>query len=91
MPLVQRKRRLARIMPRVESRLMLLEAIPVRGRRLFELACERGFEGIVAKHRAAPYSLTSTRTFPVVCACLGIFFGWAVAWRFARRIPREAH
>ena len=29
LPLVERKRRLARIMPRVESRLLLLEAIPV--------------------------------------------------------------
>jgi hypothetical protein len=27
----------------------------------------------------------------VICACLGIFTGWIVAWRFARRIPREAH
>ncbi len=24
-------------------------------------------------------------------ACLGIFAGWAVAWMFARRIPREAN
>jgi MFS family permease len=27
----------------------------------------------------------------VACACLGIIAGWGVAWRFARRIPREAH
>ena len=27
----------------------------------------------------------------VTFACLGIFTGWIVAWRFARRIPREAH
>ncbi len=26
----------------------------------------------------------------VILACLGIFAGWAVAWLFARRIPREA-
>ena len=45
LPLVQRKRRLARIMPRVESRLLLLDAIPARGKRLFELACERNLEG----------------------------------------------
>ena len=25
-----------------------------------------------------------------ISACLGIFAGWIVAWRFARRIPREA-
>ena len=27
----------------------------------------------------------------VICACLGIFAGWGVAWLFARRIPREAY
>ena len=47
--LVQRKRRLARIMPRIESRLMLPEPIHTQGRRLFELACEHDLEGIVAK------------------------------------------
>ena len=26
-----------------------------------------------------------------VFACLGIVAGWAVAWRFARRIPRNLH
>ena len=59
---LQRKRRLARIMSRVESRLLLLDAIPARGERLFELACERDLEGIVAKHRDAPYSPGPTRT-----------------------------
>jgi hypothetical protein len=32
-----------------------------------------------------------TTDLSVVSACLGIFAGWGVAWRFARRIPREAH
>ena len=36
-------------MPRVESRLLWLDAIPARGERLFELARERDPEGIVAK------------------------------------------
>ena len=45
--LVQRKRRLARITPRIDSRLMLLEPIPTRGKCLYELACERDLEGIV--------------------------------------------
>jgi hypothetical protein len=27
----------------------------------------------------------------VICACLGIFAGWGVAWLFARRISRETH
>ena len=53
--LVQRKRRLARIMPRIESRLMLLKPIPARGKRLYELACERDLEGIVAKWSKGSY------------------------------------
>jgi ATP-dependent DNA ligase len=48
LPLMQRKRRLARIVPRVESRLLFLDAIPPRGERLFEIACERDLESIVA-------------------------------------------
>ena len=55
LPLIDRKRRLARIMPRVESRLMLLEPIERRGCRLFELACERDLEGIVAKWANGSY------------------------------------
>jgi bifunctional non-homologous end joining protein LigD len=53
--LVQRKRRLARIMPRIESRLMLLKPIPARGKRLFELACEHDLGGIVAKWSNGSY------------------------------------
>jgi bifunctional non-homologous end joining protein LigD len=55
LPMVERKRRLARIMPRVESRLMLPEPIQRRGCRLFELACERDLEGIVAKWSNGSY------------------------------------
>ena len=55
LPLHERKRRLARIMPWVESRLILLEPIEHRGRRLFELACERDLEGIVAKWSKRTY------------------------------------
>ena len=55
LPLVQRKRRLARIMPRIESRLMFLDAIRARGTRLYELACERDLEGIVAKWARGTY------------------------------------
>jgi hypothetical protein len=55
LPLHERKRRLARTMPWVESRLMLLEPIERRGRRLFELACERDLEGIVAKWKQGSY------------------------------------
>jgi hypothetical protein len=27
----------------------------------------------------------------VICACLGIFAGWGLAWLFARQVPREAN
>jgi hypothetical protein len=27
----------------------------------------------------------------VICACVGIWAGWTVAWVLAREIPREAH
>ena len=63
LPLVERKRQLARIMPRVESRLMLLEPIEGRGCRLFELACERDLEGIVAKWANGSYQ-TEVRNRP---------------------------
>ena len=55
LPLHERKRRLARIMPWVGSRLILLEPIERHGRRLFELACERDREGIVAKWKHGTY------------------------------------
>ena len=53
--LVQRKRRLARGMPGIDSRLMFLDPIPARGRHLFELACERDLEGILAKWSRGTY------------------------------------
>ena len=61
-PLVQRKRRLARIMPRIESRLMFLDSIPARGCRLFELACEQHLEGIVAKWADGTYQTDGRST-----------------------------
>src|SRR5262245_3742368 len=49
LPLHERKRRLAHIMPWVESRIVFLEPMERRGRQLFELACERDLEGVAAK------------------------------------------
>ena len=56
LPLVQRKRRLARIMPRIVSRLMCLHSIDAAVVGLFEFACERDLEGIVAKWSREPTS-----------------------------------
>jgi ATP-dependent DNA ligase len=49
LPLHQRKRRLARIMPRVPSRVRLVEQIQRCGVDFFNLACQHDLEGIVAK------------------------------------------
>jgi hypothetical protein len=44
--------------------------------------------GVAVASLMSPWIATD---LSVVCACLGIFAGWIVAWRFAHRIPREAH
>ena len=55
LPLLDRKRRLLRIMPRVESRLLYLDHVAGRGCDLFRVACERDLEGIVAKWTGGTY------------------------------------
>ena len=55
LPLVERKARLARLLKGRRSRLRYSEHFEVPGRRLYERACRRGLEGIVAKQRNAPY------------------------------------
>jgi hypothetical protein len=61
LPLLERKRCLRRIMPRVESRLRFMEHIEKRGIDLFRIACERDMEGIVGKWKPGSYS-TDGRT-----------------------------
>ena len=39
---------------------------------------------------ASPASRLFGTDVSVLFACAGIFLGWAVAWPFARRVPREA-
>jgi len=46
----------------VESRLLLLDAIPARGERLFELARERDLESIVAKWSKRTYQCDGRAT-----------------------------
>ena len=56
MPLLERKRRLRRVVPRRKtSRLRYLDHIEDHGCALFRLACEKDLEGIVAKHRGGSY------------------------------------
>jgi len=49
LPLVERKRRLRSIMPRVESRILYLDQVPQQGVRLFEETCRRDCEGKLIK------------------------------------------
>jgi ATP dependent DNA ligase domain len=60
-PLLERKRRLRRLMPTIDSRLLSLEHIEQRGCDLFRAACERDLEGIVAKWAHGTYG-TDGRT-----------------------------
>ena len=55
LPLLERKRRLAQIMPAVESRLLYLDQLAERGRDLFRVACERDLEGVVGKWAHGTY------------------------------------
>jgi len=55
LPLIERKRRLLRIMPTIDTRLLYLDHIERRGRDLFRAACERDLEGIVAKWAKGTY------------------------------------
>ena len=55
MPLLERKRRLRAIMPKVESRVLYLDHIERRGCDLFRAACARDLEGIIGKYAAGIY------------------------------------
>jgi ATP-dependent DNA ligase len=54
-PLHERKRRLAAIMPRIESRVRYVGHIKHRGIDLFRVACKHDLEGIVAKWLGGTY------------------------------------
>jgi bifunctional non-homologous end joining protein LigD len=55
LPLLQRKRTLTRIMPRVESRLRYVDHVPERGCDLFRDGCERDLEGVVGNWARGRY------------------------------------
>lgn len=55
LPLIERKRMLRRIVPPSSACLLYVDHVEEHGERLFELACERDLEGIVAKHRQSRY------------------------------------
>jgi bifunctional non-homologous end joining protein LigD len=63
LPLIERKRALRKIIPGNSVCLFYVDHIEGEGERLFELACERDLEGIVAKHRQSRYSVDHSPTW----------------------------
>jgi bifunctional non-homologous end joining protein LigD len=61
-PLLERKRILRRLMPRIDSRLLYVDHLKARGCDLFRAACDRDLEGIVAKWSRGPYQRDGVST-----------------------------
>jgi bifunctional non-homologous end joining protein LigD len=61
-PLLERKRILRRVMPRIDSRLLFVDHVKARGCDLFRAACDRDLEGIVAKWSRGPYQRDGVST-----------------------------
>ncbi len=62
LPLVERKRKLRKLIPRTPSSVLYLDHINGKGVALFKLCCERDLEGVVAKPMRSPYRKVSGRT-----------------------------
>jgi bifunctional non-homologous end joining protein LigD len=61
-PLLERKRRLRDVMPRIQSRLLYVDHLARRGCGLYHAACERDLEGIVAKWAKGRYHTDGVQT-----------------------------
>ncbi|HZR84756.1 MAG TPA: hypothetical protein VFD92_26915 [Candidatus Binatia bacterium] len=55
LPLIDRKRRLRRVVPRDSTSALYLDHVEGAGIALYQWACERDLEGIVGKPKRAPY------------------------------------
>lgn len=62
LPLLERKRRLLDVIPRIESRVRYVDHVHETGVRFFELARERDLEGVVGKYARGIYQGDSTVT-----------------------------
>ena len=62
LPLLERKRELRSIIPRIDTRLLFLDHIETRGRDLFAAACEQDLEGIVGKWARGTYHTEGRQT-----------------------------
>ena len=61
-PLLERKRRLRAVMPRIPSRLLYVDHVRGRGVDLFRQACARDLEGIVGKWARGRYERDGVST-----------------------------
>ena len=61
-PLVERKRRLRRLIPSVPTRLLYVDHVEARGRGFFEVACAYHLEGIVSKLASGRFHADGTST-----------------------------
>jgi bifunctional non-homologous end joining protein LigD len=55
LPLIDRKQRLRRVVPKNGERLLYCDHMEGKGEQLFGLICEQDLEGIVAKRKGDPY------------------------------------
>ena len=55
LPLIDRKHRLRGVVPKQGERLLYCDHVEGIGEKLFQFACERDLEGIVAKRKFDPY------------------------------------
>jgi bifunctional non-homologous end joining protein LigD len=62
LPLLERKRRLLKVMPAIDCRLLYLEHLSERGVDFFQVCCERDLEGIVAKWARGTYQKATRST-----------------------------
>ena len=65
LPLVERKRRLRQLV-RGHAGLLYAEHVERRGVDLFHAVCQKDLEGVVAKHRDAPYVTTPATWFKIL-------------------------
>jgi bifunctional non-homologous end joining protein LigD len=65
LPLVERKRRLRRLI-KGHAELLFADQIQGSGTELYKAICARDLEGIVAKHRVGPYEARPVTWFKVL-------------------------
>ena len=64
-PLAERKHKLRGVVPQQGKGLLYCDHIEGQGERLFQLACKRDLEGIVAKRKFDPYLLDNAKWYKI--------------------------